>query len=363
MRAVSLWLRRGLFAAVLSLTALASGAIADVTAQYDAEQGVIVLKGLEDATRERLLSDPALAKLQVVGLGALQGTPVTINEVAGGLHISPRFSLRAGTDYVLHIDLESASQVFNISIPAPNVPAPRLAAFTPSQSVIPANTLRLYLSFSESMARGNLRDAITLSKSDGTKVDSPFLALGPELWDKAQKRVTLLFDPGRIKQGVGPNLSHGAPLEAGESYHLVIDGSLESAEGVPLGDDVRMTFRVGPAETRAINPLTWHVLSPKAGSQVPLSIAFDRIMDVGPLHRMITLQDSSGQPVPGTVQTDGGGWSFVPDQPWAAGDHKIKIAPELEDVSGNAVHQAFDAPQGTIGVSQEAVTLPVQIGE
>ena len=360
--AVGHWARRGFLAAALTLSAFAAEVQADVAVAIDAGTGHLMLDGLSSAERDRLMSDTSRVTLQVAGLGASQGMPLKISETADGLQVKPRFALRAGATYHLQLDLGSGEQAFEIALPAAEATTPRLAAFAPSQAVLPANTLRLYLTFSEPMALGALRDAVTLMRSDGTEVDSPFLTLGPELWDKGQTRVTLLFDPGRIKQGVGPNLSHGAPLVAGESYHLVIGKGLRSTKGVPLAQDITVAFRVGPAEARAIVTEDWDITPPKAASQTPLSVAFDRIMDEGPVRRMITLQDANGKAVQGHVHTDGGGWSFVPDHPWTAGEYALRIDPALEDIAGNAVHQAFDAPEGTIGTVQRVVTLPVSIG-
>lgn len=58
---------------------------------------------------------------------------------------------------------------------------PALAAFSPSQSVIPANTLRFYLTFTEPTARRQVRDQIHLVRQDGKTVPSPFLNLEADL--------------------------------------------------------------------------------------------------------------------------------------------------------------------------------------
>lgn len=362
MRSLKHTVRRGFLAAVLALGVLPQVANAESTASFDEATGAITVEGLKQVDRAELLFDPARVILQVQGLDATRGMPVTVAEDEAAIHISPHFALRAGTDYVLKLDLHDIVQSFDVSLPALDAPIPQLTGFTPSQAVIPANTLRLYLTFSEPMSRGALRDAVTLLSSNGAEVPNPFLTLAPELWDTTQTRATLLFDPGRIKQGVGPNVSHGAPLAAGESYRLVIDASMRSAEGVSLGQDVRIAFRVGPSEHRPIEPTAWQILPPEPGTHRPLSLAFDRIMDSGAVRRLISVRRPDGQLVRGVVETDGGGWSLLPDQPWNNGTYTITVDPELEDVSGNAVGQAFDAQTGTIGVQQNAVTLDVRIG-
>lgn len=348
-------------AILAALTLLPLSAVAEVTARFDRVAGTVLIDGLEPHERARVLADPALLRLQVTGLQARRGMPVSVAEADAAVVVKPRFALRAGTDYTLIIEDEGKSRILVISVPAPKAPKPTVIAFAPSQSVIPANTLRLYLEFSTPMARGQVRRAISLWRGDGTKVESPFLALGPELWDRSQTRVTLLLDPGRIKQGVGPNLERGAPLEPGETYRLVVSDEMESAAGVPLGTVAEVVFRVGPAERRAITPETWQVLSPPAGSQAPLTVAFDRIIDSGTSRRLLQVQDANGQMVRGQIVTDGGGWSLTPEHPWRSGTFRLVVDPQLEDVSGNTPAAAFDARAGAIGAEKAPVVLTLDI--
>ena len=36
-------------------------------------------------------------------------------------------------------------------------------------------------------------------------------------------------------------------------------------------------------------------------------------------------------------------WWFTPDNPWAAGSHRLRVSPDLEDPAGNSVARVFDA--------------------
>lgn len=339
--------RRALLA-VLTISPLPLAA--EAVAQFHAETGAVHVSGLEDADRETLLTKPERVTLRVAGATSPRGTPFLISEAAGSLIITPRFALRLGTDYELTLDRTALPVV----LPTPDAPAPELVGISPSQGVIPANTLRMYLQFSEPMARGHIRGAVKLLRADGSEVPSPFLKLGPELWDGLQKRVTLLFDPGRIKQGVGPNASVGAPLVAGERYRLVVSGAMQSAAGEALGSDAAVWFRVGPAVRTPIDPAVWQILTPRAGTQTPLTVAFDRIIDTGAVRRLVTLHDADGTEIRGHIETDGGGWSLTPEHPWVPGDFTLVINPELEDISGNTPSVPFDAETGTIGTVQTA---------
>ena len=123
---------------------------------------------------------------------------------------------------------------WSFEVPAEQAEAPTVTGYAPNLVTIPANTLRFYLTFSQPMARGQVRTAIRLVRSDGSVVDNAFLNLDVELWDHRQQRLTLILDPGRIKQGVGPNTRSGTPLKAGETFTLVVSGAMKSADGQPM---------------------------------------------------------------------------------------------------------------------------------
>jgi len=329
---------------------------AETDARY--ENNIVVVTGLAEGAQERLAAGHGQIILQVAGLNAERGMPVMVASAGGDLLVTPRFPLRTGTDYTLRL---GGVADLTVRVPAEAAPAPVVLGVEPSQATIPANILRMYLQFSEPMARGQVRDAVTLKRADGSTVPSPFLTLGPELWDPTQTRVTLLLDPGRIKQGVGPNTQVGAPLEAGQRYRLAVDAKMESAAGEPLGHDIGVALRVGPAERRPLRPETWQILAPRAGSHAPMTMAFDRIMDTGTVRRLITLIGPDGARVEGRIVSDGGGWSLLPNAPWAHGIYQLVIDPELEDVSGNTAGAPFDARAGTMGKVQEPVILAVEV--
>ena len=347
------FVRRALLAA---LTLFPLHLAAEVEVQY--EDGILVVKGIDADTREELVQSPESILLQVKGLASKNGMPISVSADSATIRIEPRFELREGTDYSLRVG--DMTELL-VSLPALEATTPKLAAFEPSQAVIPENTLRVYLRFSEPMARGQVRNVVRLLDQDGNKVPSPFLTLGPELWDFTQTRVTLLFDPGRIKQGVGPNAEVGAPLIDGNGYRLLIDGGMRSAAGEPLGRDAVVSFRVGPAERRPIEPANWQVLVPPAGGNVPISISFERIMDTGAARRLISLRDPQGVIVQGQIETDGGGWSLSPNAEWVPGKYTLEVDAELEDVSGNTPGVPFDATAGTIGTVQEPTFIEIEI--
>ena len=69
------------------------------------------------------------------------------------------------------------------------------------------------------MSRGEVYRRVRLVGEQGD-VDLPFLELGEELWDPEGRRLTLLFDPGRIKRGLKPREDAGQILQPGKRYAL-----------------------------------------------------------------------------------------------------------------------------------------------
>lgn len=353
-------LGRQIFSAALLL--LPFSALAETQARFDAALGAVIVSGMTSEETSLLLNDPSLIRLQNAATPEASGMLVALKEANGEVQIAPRFSLRTGARFALTINWPNAAPFSaEFALNAVAAAAPDLVKFSPQQSLIPANTLRFYLSFSEPMARGQVRDSIRLVRGDSQIVDSPFLNLETELWDGNQKRLTLLLDPGRIKQGVGPNAIAGAPLVDGQRYQLVVSGKMKSAKGVVLGSDRRAVFEVGAPERRAIDPQGWDVTTPRSGSSLPFTVAFDRIMDSGAALRLLSLIDPNGSAVSGMLYTDGGGWSLTPSTPWEPGHYQLLVDPELEDVAGNTIRAAFDAKAGTIGSTVPEASINVHI--
>ena len=80
-------------------------------------------------------------------------------------------------------------------------------AMYPSSPVLPANQLKLYIVFSAPMQGGDFWASIHLIDQDGKPAYLPFV--GQEVWNRDNTRLTLIFDPGRIKRGVKRTLISG----------------------------------------------------------------------------------------------------------------------------------------------------------
>jgi hypothetical protein len=287
----------------------------------------------------------------------------------GVLIFRPRFPLASGVQLraVFHAP-EAAPVESTFEIPRLETgPATQVEHVYPSADTLPANQLKFYLVFSAAMSKGEAWQRIHLLDQNGAAIDLPFLELGEELWDPRFTRLTVLFDPGRIKRGVMPREQVGAALEVGRQYTLVIDREWHDAHGERLRDEFHKTFRVGPDERTGIDPRRWSVHAPKAGSLEPLVVNLGRPMDYALLLRVIGVAGPKGA-LTGMIDTarDETEWRFVPDQPWKGGAYRLEIDSSLEDLAGNRIGRPFDVDTFdpiSKHLSSQSISLPFKITE
>jgi hypothetical protein len=263
----------------------------------------------------------------------------------GVMVFTPRFPLTPGVTYRVRYKLANESAEKTFTIPKPVVESTTVVERVfPSVSTLPENQLKLYIHFSAAMSKGEAFKRIRLVEDGGSDVKLPFLELDEELWDREFKRLTVLFDPGRIKRDLVPNREVGPPLKEGHKYTLVIDKSWIDAKGAPLKAEYRKEFSVGPPDRTPLDTNTWQVTPPSAASSDPVVLDFPEPIDAALLQRFIDVVNQKGDLVEGkvTVDRDEMRWSFTPDQAWAAGSYKLEIVSTLEDLAGNKVGKAFD---------------------
>lgn len=236
---------------------------------------------------------------------------------------------------------------------------PSVVAVYPSAECVPANLLRFYVSFSEPMERGDIREAIALLGSDGQEIVSPFLNLQTELWTPDQTTVTVLLDPGRIKRGVGSNLVGGAPLTPGHRYTLTVSAPLKAASTrYPVGT-ASFEFCVSEAERRPLTHASWSVSGVRAHSHDPLTVKFDRLMDYGGASGRLAVVTAAGEPVAGGFKlgTDNRSIEFRPVDPWGEAGHRVVAHHSFEDAAGNRFGAAFDSTAGTSSSQHQKAVL------
>ena len=215
----------------------------------------------------------------------------------------------------------------------------------PTAERLPSNLLRLYLVFDRPMSTGEARAHLRLLDEAGRTVERAFLQLDEELWDASGRRLTVLFDPGRIKRGLRANLESGPPLLEGRRYTLVVDGGWRDAGGRPLAAGVSKVFET-IAPDRALPVVDeWTLETPAAGTQTPLVLRFPEVLDRALLSSAIAVVDSAGETVRGDIDVLPGEqtWTFTPARVWRQGTYSLRVSSELEDVAGNSLHRVFDA--------------------
>jgi hypothetical protein len=262
----------------------------------------------------------------------------TYNWYGDSLSFIPGFSFGAGEEY--HAVFGTIELAF--SIPKKRQIPTRIESVHPQASVLPENTLRMYISFSASMMPGEAYDHIKLLDENGTVVEKAFLIIDQELWDTERKRLTLLFDPGRVKQNLLSNLQMGAPLKAGQRYSLVIDSLWQDAHGNPLTAGFTKSFTVTQAERTKLSIADWKIQAPTAGTRDELLMHIDRPIDHALAMNSIVIMGEQGKVSGLATLTDSNIWCFTPDQPWEEGEFNLEVFPLLEDVSGNNFNNPFD---------------------
>jgi hypothetical protein len=195
------------------------------------------------------------------------------------------------------------------------------------------------------MSDGEAADKIHVRRTDtGEVLADSFLSLDPELWDPTRRRLTVLFDPARIKRGLAPHQEVGYPLSEGVDVEFVVDQGFRDARGVPLACGHVQRYHVGPDVRGRVDPADWTLRSPKAGTTEPLVVDFDRPLDRALLDRCLRVADENRRTVAGTVDVAQGEqtWALHPDAPWSGEQHTLVVDAILEDLAGNSLARVFD---------------------
>jgi hypothetical protein len=312
------------------------------------EESVIAIEGASreslDRLKEKKLSAVEWSLVFAVYPGERipQDAPPMLGDYSvedAAIIFTPRFPLVAGLTYTAKFDPASY-------IPAKKEAArvARVAAVYPSSDEIPENQLKLYIEFSAPMSEGEAYNHIRLLDERGREAKKVFLRLEQELWDENHRRLTLWFDPGRIKRGLRPNLEMGAPLVEGHRYRLIIDSALKDENGNPLIEGFEKTYTVTRADRSAIDVEGWKLIAPRVATRQPVRLILPEPLDRALLESSLVLLDDHGNRVEGAVEiiADETEWRFAPAGEWKAGSYMIEIDSRLEDRAGNSLQNLFD---------------------
>lgn len=262
------------------------------------------------------------------------------------LTFTPRFPLREGTSYRVVFDAGSGPTERIFEVPEADAGPPAVVEeIYPTTDLLPENQLKFYLHFSAPMSRGEAYLRVHLVDESGKRIALPFLELDQELWDPSGQRLTIFFDPARVKRGLLPHEEAGVPIEDGHSYTLVVKKEWSDARGQPLQADFKKPFRVGPADREPPRLQDWTVTAPKVGSRDPVTVEFPESLDEALLQRLVRVVTAAmREPLAGRIAVDRHEtrWRFTPDHPWPAGRYLVEVGTVLEDLAGNTLERPFE---------------------
>lgn len=285
----------------------------------------------------------------------------------GRVVFTPRFPLTPGLGYRVVVRDGAKPVEVVLSIPKEKKgPTAFIKAVYPTADKLPENQLKFYLHFSAPMKQSDSYRHIKLIGEKGKAVDLPFLELDEELWSPDGTRFTLFFDPGRIKRGLKPREEAGPALEEGKTYTLVIDRAWEDADGTPMKETFRKTFKVGAPDDTQPDVKTWKLTPPKSG-RAALRVTFPKPMEHALLHRLLWVVDGEGKRVAGTIAVSDRetAWAFTPAADWREGSYKLVADTRLEDLSGNSLGRPFEVDvlrKVERTIKTETVGLPFRVG-
>lgn len=323
--------------------------------EFQARQ-VVQVRQLKDAELEALGSLlEAQAQLEqhfAVHVVAARPTPPMAGSYrleAGALSFRPSFDWTPNLDYVARYrsPLVGSQEVLESEcrfVQAEPEASTEVLHVFPSATLLPENLLRMYLTFSAPMRRGQAYEHVQLLDAEGVPVHEALIPFQQELWNRAGTRLTLLFDPGRIKRGLVPHLELGAPLQADRGYTLVVDSEWLDERGARLREAFSHSFRTTSPDRESPDVAFWELELPLTGSRRALNVRFPEPLDQAQLQRMIEVLDGTGERLEGRVSIgeEEALWSFVPVAPWRAGAYELRVDALLEDLAGNSFARAFE---------------------
>ena len=221
----------------------------------------------------------------------------------------------------------------------------------PSGDQLPENLLRFYIYFNTPMKKGQFLKEIALTDAAGNVDAHAFMEFKQELWSPDGKRLTILFDPGRIKRGVSTNMRLGPALLEGNRYRLTVSSAWQDVYGQPLSETTTKEFVVTKAYRHRLKVNEWVIDTPESNSTEPLGIRFDRVMDHALLQSMIQIEDEKQNLIAGhwEILEQETQIQFMPEKRWQKGKYQIVIDSRLEDVAGNNLQALLDQIESDTG--------------
>ena len=261
------------------------------------------------------------------------------NENAFVFH--PAIPFRQKQNYLLR---SKGKILLEFSLPVLDSPQTKIVQIYPTVDTVPENILKIHIQFSEPMGERYSEEFLAVTNESGDTLRNIILPLQPELWNKTHDRLTLWFNPGRIKRSLGPNLEMGSPLMSGHHYTLHISKDWRDRNNRTMQNGKIKRFSVGEAIRHRLDPEDWDLLTPAAFTSDDLIVIFGRELDQVLSLECLSVLDQGEQPVEGRVSVTRkeSQWHFKPVEQWAKGRYILRIESRLEDLAGNNICRPFD---------------------
>lgn len=137
----------------------------------------------------------------------------------------------------------------------------QVSAVYPTADTLPENLLRFYIYFNQPMKIEDTLSHVYLTDENGKRLEGVFLANKVNLWSPDRKRLTLLFDPGRVKTGLVAHNTLGRALQDGSTYQLIINtGAINQR---PCSSIYTKKFTVVAPNYEKPSISSWRISSPK----------------------------------------------------------------------------------------------------
>ena len=220
-----------------------------------------------------------------------------------------------------------------------------VSAVYPTADELPENLLRFYIYFDRPMSTENTFSHIYLANENSKRIEGVFLENKFNLWSPDRTRLTLLFDPGRVKTGLVAHNAFGRALQLGETYDLIVDAG--KINGLNCSSIYIKKFSVLAADYNKPNVLKWMISKPETNTKQSINIDFAGIMDHVSLAFRIRVLNKKNEIVSGSIDLANNEkkWIFTPNTKWVKGDeYTLSIDPVLEDIAGNRITGLFDQP-------------------
>jgi hypothetical protein len=302
----------------------------------------IRLAGLPATADVRVFPGAAVSPETAGAQGGLPAAAGRLVRDGADLCFVPRFAFLDGRTYTVTVEGTTAAVLVRARPERPAVT--RVTGIRPTAAEVPVNVLRFYVWFSAPMSEGCAAEQVRLARDDGSPIAGALLPTEHELWDASRRRLTVLLDPARIKRGLTGHQQAGYPLRPGEPFRLIVGTGFLDAQGLPLQTPAQRRYHVGGEERRHVDPASWVLTVPRAGTSEPLLVSFGRPLDHGLLARCLKVSGPAGQLVDGRARTGPGelSWQLAPRSAWASGAHQLAVDPIVEDLAGNSVSRVFD---------------------